>query len=51
MKKSRIKAWALDEKSQHRQRVDIRPSGTNTLIEIDPAFRTLWYGAEVSAHQ
>ncbi|MGB8353993.1 MAG: carbohydrate binding domain-containing protein [Chthoniobacteraceae bacterium] len=46
---SRIKAWSLDEKGQRLEEIKVQPSGTNTVLEISPAYRTLWYEVETGA--
>jgi hypothetical protein len=35
--------WSLDERGHRREAVEVKPSDDQTLIEIGPAAKTIWY--------
>jgi hypothetical protein len=42
-----VKAWALDERGQRREALEVQTSGPEgTLVRLGPAARTLWYELE-----
>lgn len=43
-----VRAWSLDERGSRREEIKVRSSGSNAVIEIGPASRTLWYEVNIS---
>jgi hypothetical protein len=38
-----LKAWALDERGQHKTEVPVNVVEGKSALEIGPAWKTLWY--------
>lgn len=43
VKSTRVKVWTLDERGHRRDAIETKPSDEQTLIEIGPAAKTIWY--------
>lgn len=45
----RVQAWALDERGQPKQSLEVQPAGEGSAIELSPRYATLWYHIRVGA--
>lgn len=45
---SRLKAWALDERGQRGQMLPVQSEGPGAALDLGPAYKTLWYEAEIA---
>ncbi len=44
----RLQGWALDERGQRKQALEVRPAGQGSTIELGPRYATLWYHIRVA---
>lgn len=44
-----VQAWALDERGQRKRPLEVRLEGGRPVVEIGPAYKTLWYEVEVGS--
>ena len=47
---SRLRGWALDERGNRREALEVRPADGKAVLSVGPANRTLWYELEVKGN-
>ena len=48
LKRTRLKAWALDEAGSRKTPLKIEDVGDASRLRLGPDFKTVWYEVEIS---